>query len=99
MTQGRFQRTPESWQGWRESGSSSPYSFPVRLWNLRKSGFVQTFRRPAGFRRFLRAVRIQPDGMAVDGIVATVPEWTAERFAWFAHGVRFRGTRLAPAET
>jgi SAM-dependent methyltransferase len=96
----------------------SPYSLPVRLWNLRKNGFVQKFRQPAAFRRFLRTVRVQPDGMAGDGIVATVPltfgrfqfpperafaavrsidEWVAERFAWLAYEVWFRGTKIALA--
>ena len=51
----------------------SPYSLPVRLWNRRKKGFVQKFRRPASFRRLLRAESVLPDGMAGDGIIATVP--------------------------
>ena len=51
----------------------SPCSLPVRLWNQRKKGFMQKFRYPASFRRLLRAESVQPDAMAGDGIIATVP--------------------------
>ncbi|HVB57585.1 MAG TPA: class I SAM-dependent methyltransferase [Candidatus Acidoferrales bacterium] len=98
----------------------SPYSLPVRLWNQRKSGFVQKFRRPAAFRRLLRDVSVQPTGMAGDGIIATVPlafgpirfppesafrmirgldEWAANRFAWLAYEVWFRGIKAAAPGT
>lgn len=51
----------------------SPFSFPVRLWNSRKKGFVQNFQLPRSFRRQLREGGLQVDGMAGDGIIATVP--------------------------
>ena len=51
----------------------SPFSFPVRLWNLRKRGFVQKFLVPASFRRFLRDEGIAVDRMVGDGVVATAP--------------------------
>jgi SAM-dependent methyltransferase len=51
----------------------SPFSLPVRLWNRRKKGFVQKFRFPAAFRRLLRDAGVRTDGMAGDGIIATVP--------------------------
>jgi SAM-dependent methyltransferase len=51
----------------------SPYSFPVRLWNQRKKGFVQKFQLPGSFRRILRDGGVQLDAMTGDGIVATVP--------------------------
>ena len=51
----------------------SPISFPVRLWNLRKHGFVQKFQTPFSFRRLLQRGGIQVDRIAGDGIVATVP--------------------------
>ena len=51
----------------------SPISFPVRLWNLRKKGFVQKFQVPGSFRRFLRDEGIEVDRMVGDGIIATAP--------------------------
>jgi SAM-dependent methyltransferase len=51
----------------------SPYSLPVRLWNRRKIRFVQQFRLPSSFARFLRDSGLQLDCVAGDGIVATVP--------------------------
>jgi SAM-dependent methyltransferase len=55
------------------NNSLSPYSFPVRIWNRRKKGFVQKFRNPASFRKFLYETGVVVDGMQGDGIVATVP--------------------------
>lgn len=51
----------------------SLFSFPVRLWNQRKKGFVQKFQLPGSFRRFLRGRGVQLDAMTGDGIIATVP--------------------------
>lgn len=51
----------------------SPFSFPVRLWNLRKKGFVQKFQVPASFRRFLRDKGLKVDSTVGDGIIATTP--------------------------
>jgi SAM-dependent methyltransferase len=51
----------------------SPFSLPVRVWNRRKTGFVQKFQLPGLFRRRLRQAGLQLDGMAGDGIIATVP--------------------------
>ena len=51
----------------------SPCSLPVRLWNLRKKGFIQKFRFPTSFRGILRAAGVELTGMSGDGIVATVP--------------------------
>jgi SAM-dependent methyltransferase len=51
----------------------SPYSFPVRLWNRRKRGFVQKFQLPGSFRRLLRQTGVRLDAMTGDGVVATVP--------------------------
>ncbi len=51
----------------------SPFSLPVRLWNSRKKGFVQKFQLPRSFRRQLSDGGLQVDGMAGDGIIATVP--------------------------
>jgi SAM-dependent methyltransferase len=51
----------------------SPYSLPVRLWNSRKKGFVQKFRAPLAFRRFLRKAGMNVNGVSGDGIIATVP--------------------------
>jgi SAM-dependent methyltransferase len=48
-------------------------SLPVRLWNRRKKGFVQKFRLPRTFRRLLRDGGVVLEGMAGDGILATVP--------------------------
>ncbi|MGD0182057.1 MAG: class I SAM-dependent methyltransferase [Terriglobales bacterium] len=55
------------------NNSLSPYSFPVRIWNRRKKGFVQKFRNPTSFRKFLYETGVVVDGMQGDGIVATVP--------------------------
>jgi SAM-dependent methyltransferase len=51
----------------------SPFSLPVQLWNLRKKGFVQKFRSPKSFRKFLSDCRIELTEIAGDGILATVP--------------------------
>jgi SAM-dependent methyltransferase len=51
----------------------SPFSIPVRLWNSRKRGFVQEFQFPKSFRQLLCNEGLQVDGMAGDGIIATVP--------------------------
>jgi SAM-dependent methyltransferase len=51
----------------------SPFSVPVRLWNWRKTGFVQKFQLPRSFRRLLQDGGLQLDGTAGDGILATVP--------------------------
>jgi SAM-dependent methyltransferase len=51
----------------------SPVSFPVRLWNLRKRGFVQKFQVPSSFRILLQRGGLQVDRMTGDGIIATVP--------------------------
>jgi SAM-dependent methyltransferase len=51
----------------------SPFSVPARLWNWRKRGFVQKFQLPQLFRQLLRNEGLQLDGMAGDGIIATVP--------------------------
>lgn len=51
----------------------SPWSLPVRLWNRRKTGFVQKFLPPASFRRLLRDAGVRIDTIAGDGIIATVP--------------------------
>jgi SAM-dependent methyltransferase len=51
----------------------SPFSLPVQAWNRRKSGFVQKFQVPRSFRQRLCEAGLQLDGMAGDGIIATVP--------------------------
>jgi ubiquinone/menaquinone biosynthesis C-methylase UbiE len=51
----------------------SPYSLLVRIWNSRKTRFVQKFRIPASFRRILKEAGVQSEEMVGDGIVATVP--------------------------
>jgi len=51
----------------------SPFSLPVRLWNQRKRGFVQRFQLPGLFRKRLSDGGLRLDGMAGDGIIATVP--------------------------
>jgi SAM-dependent methyltransferase len=55
------------------NNSLSPYSLPVRIWNLRKKGFVQKFRNPASFRKFLSEIGVDVSEITGDGIVATVP--------------------------
>jgi SAM-dependent methyltransferase len=50
----------------------SPFSCLTRLWNLSKPGFVQKFCWPAGFRKRLRELGLQPDAMAGDGILTSV---------------------------
>jgi SAM-dependent methyltransferase len=49
------------------------YSFPARIWNRRKKGFVQEFRVPASFGKFLSQTGIEVSQISGDGIVATVP--------------------------
>jgi SAM-dependent methyltransferase len=51
----------------------SPYSLPAQLWNVRKKGFVQSFRSPRAFRKLLCAIGIDLEDVSGDGIVATVP--------------------------
>lgn len=51
----------------------SPFSIPVRLWNSRKRGFVQEFQFPKSFRQLLCDEGLEVNGMAGDGIIATVP--------------------------
>jgi SAM-dependent methyltransferase len=51
----------------------SPVSVPVRLWNMRKQGFVQKFQVPNSFRNLLQRGGLQVDRMSGDGIIATVP--------------------------
>jgi SAM-dependent methyltransferase len=51
----------------------SPVSVPVRLWNMRKQGFVQKFQVPRSFRNLLQRGGLQVDRMSGDGIIATVP--------------------------
>jgi SAM-dependent methyltransferase len=51
----------------------SPLSFPVRLWNLQKKGFVQKFQVPCLFRRFLFNEGIEVNRTVGDGIIATTP--------------------------
>ena len=50
----------------------SPFSIPVRLWNLRKKGFVQKFRQPGTIQRILRKSGIETSRAAGDGIFSTV---------------------------
>ena len=45
------------------NNSLSPYSVPVRIWNRRKKGFVQEFRHPASFRKFLYETGVVVDRM------------------------------------
>ena len=49
------------------------YSVPVRVWNQRKKGFIQEFRIPASFRKFLCETGVDVSAISGDGIVATVP--------------------------
>lgn len=51
----------------------SPASVAMRLWNSRKKGFVQQFRLPGAFRKFLHDTGLQVDQMIADGIFATIP--------------------------
>ncbi len=51
----------------------SPLSFPVRLWNLRKKGFVQKYLVPGSFRKFLANEGLEVDRVVSDGIIATAP--------------------------
>jgi SAM-dependent methyltransferase len=55
------------------NNSCSPFSLPVRVWNRRKTGFVQKFRMPRSFRRFLCQTGIEVTEIRGDGIFATVP--------------------------
>jgi len=55
------------------NNSLSPYSFPVRVWNRRKRGFVQKFYIPSSFRRFLCKSGVEVNDISGDGIFATVP--------------------------
>lgn len=50
----------------------SPFSLPVRLWNLPKRGFVQKYRFPRFLRRILSGAGVDSLNMAGDGIFATV---------------------------
>jgi SAM-dependent methyltransferase len=51
----------------------SPFSLAVRVWNLRKKGFVQKFRLPGSVRRTLREYGVETSDVAGDGIISTVP--------------------------
>jgi SAM-dependent methyltransferase len=51
----------------------SPISLPVRLWNLRKRGFVQKFQWPGSIRRMLRQGGVAVNAVRGDGILATAP--------------------------
>ncbi len=51
----------------------SPFSLPVRLRNHRKRGFIQNFRRPATYRRYLQALGLKLLSIAGDSLFATVP--------------------------
>ena len=51
----------------------SPFSIPVRLWNLRKKGFVQKFRLPRSVRKTLSEYGVATLDLAGDGIISTVP--------------------------
>ena len=51
----------------------SPFSLPVRVWNMRKKGFVQKFRFPRSVRRTLREYGVETSDVAGDGIISTVP--------------------------
>ena len=51
----------------------SPFSIPVRLWNLRKKGFVQKFRLPRSVRKTLSEYGVATLNLAGDGIISTVP--------------------------
>jgi SAM-dependent methyltransferase len=51
----------------------SPFSLPVRLWNLRKKGFVQKFRLPRSIRKTLWKYGVEISEVAGDGIISTVP--------------------------
>ena len=55
------------------NNSLSLYSFPVRIWNRRKKGFVQKFRIPTSFRKLLYETGMAVMGIKGDGVVATVP--------------------------
>jgi SAM-dependent methyltransferase len=68
----------------------SPFSVPVRFWNLRKKGFVQKFQVPGPFRRFLGDEGIEVDRTVGDGIIATAPI-TIGRFS-FPPVYAFRST-------
>jgi SAM-dependent methyltransferase len=59
----------------------SPASLPIRLWNLRKKGFVQKFHVPSSFCKLLQREGLRVDGMIGDGIIATVPI-TVGRFSF-----------------
>ncbi len=50
----------------------SPFSVPVRLKNLRKNGFVQNFRRPGTYSRYLQDLGLNLRHVAGDGLFATV---------------------------
>jgi SAM-dependent methyltransferase len=55
------------------NNSLSPWSFPARLWNQRKRGFVQKFLTPASFRQLLHDADIRIDAVVGDSVIATVP--------------------------
>jgi SAM-dependent methyltransferase len=50
----------------------SIFSLPVRLWNLRKKGFVQKYRSPRFLRRILSSGGVSSLQVTGDGILATV---------------------------
>jgi hypothetical protein len=51
----------------------SPFSVPVRLKNHRKNSFIQNFRLPGTYRRYLRVLGLRLLRVAGDGLFATVP--------------------------
>ena len=51
----------------------SPYALPVRLHNILKPGFIQTFRVPGAIRRYLRTLGLQTIAMRGDGFITTQP--------------------------
>jgi len=55
------------------NNSLSPLSAPVRLKNHFKKGFIQNFRRPATYRRYLETLGLELLHASGDGLFATVP--------------------------
>jgi hypothetical protein len=55
------------------NNSLSPFSVPVRLWNSPKKGFVQNFRVPETYRRYLRNLGLQLRQIRGDALFVTMP--------------------------
>ncbi len=51
----------------------SPYNLPVRVHNLLKPGFIQTFTSPAKVGRVIRGLGLEPLATKGDGVVTTQP--------------------------